>query len=74
MIYFLVKLYLTSGKDQFKKYGAIYLIERVYLSNSKNNNYLLKVINKIMHCELIKEKYKKEIKFKFWKLLVNKND
>lgn len=70
---FFSEIIFDLGKEQFKKYGAIFLIQRVYLSNNKNNNYLLKVLNKIMHCELIKEKYKKEIKFKFWKLLINKN-
>jgi len=70
---FFSEIIFDLGKEQFKKYGAIFLIQRVYLSNNKNNNYLLKVLNKIMNCELIEEKYKREIKFKFGKLLVNKN-
>ena len=48
---FFSDIILDLGKNQFKKYGAIFLNERVYLSNAQNNEYLLKVINKILNCK-----------------------
>jgi len=59
------------GKNQFKKYAAIYLISRVSISSEKNNEFLLQVLNKIMKCQYIEEKYKEKLKFKFGTLLSN---
>ena len=59
------------SKNQFKKYAAIYLDNRVELSNEENNKNLLKVINKIMTCEYIDKKYKEKIKNKFGKIMAN---
>ncbi len=66
---FFSEVILNLGKKQFKKYGAIFLIKRVYLSNNKNNQYLLKVLSKIMNCEFIGKILKNKIKLKFRKLL-----
>ena len=70
---FFSDIILDLGKNQYKKYGAIFLRGRVHLSNYKNNQYLLKVIRKILNNKYIKEKYKNKIKLKFKKLLINES-
>ena len=62
---------MDLGKNQFKKYGAIFLNSRVKLSNDENNQYLLKVINKILNNKYIDKKYKKKIKLNFGELIMN---
>ena len=57
------------GKNQFKKYAAIFLEKRVYISSEKNNKFLIQVLNKIMKCQYIEEKYKEKLKIKFGTLL-----
>ena len=69
---FFSEIILDLGKNQFKKYGAIFLNERVKLSNNKNNKYLLEVIKKIFNCKYIGEKYKKEIKNNFGNFIIYK--
>ena len=70
---FFSEIILDLGKNQFKKYGAIFLNSRVKLSNDENNQYLLKVINKILHSKYIDKKYKKKIKLNFGELIKNKS-
>ena len=60
------------SKNQDKKYAAIYLDNRVEISNDENNKNVLKVINKIMNCDYIEQKYKDKIKNKFGKILGDK--
>jgi len=62
---------ISLGKNQFKKYAAIFLENRVDLSSEKNNKFLKKVLNKIMECQYIEEKYKEKLKKKFSTLLTN---
>ena len=57
------------GKNQFKKYAAIFLENRILLSSEKNNKFLIQVLNKIMKCQYIEEKYKEKLKIKFGTLL-----
>ena len=59
------------GKNQFKKYAAIFLENRVLLSSEKNNKFLAQILNKIMKCQYIEEKYKEKLKIKFGTLLTN---
>lgn len=68
---FFSEIILDLGKNQFKKYGAIFLNSRVKLSNDENNQYLLKVINKILNNKYIDKKYKKKIKLNFGELIMN---
>lgn len=67
---FFSEIILDIGKKQFKKYGAIFLDLKVQLSSKNNNNYLLRVINKILDIKYIELKYKKKIKLKFQKLKI----
>ena len=71
---FFSDIILDLGKNQNKKYGAIFLKGRVNLSNKKNNQYLFKVIQKILQNKYIKEKIKKKIKSKYKKLLINESN
>ena len=68
---FFSDIILDLATNQNKKYGAIFLKGRVNLSNNKNNQYLFKVIEKILQNKFIKEKIKKKIKLKYKKLLIN---
>ena len=60
------------GKNEHKKFGAIFLYKRIYLTNDKNNKYLTKVVNKIMNSEYIENIYKDRLRKKFGKLLLIK--
>ena len=73
LYYFIIfaDIIFDLSKNQFKKYAAIYLDNRVELSNDKNNKNLLQVINKIMTCEYIDKIYKEKIRNKFGKIMVN---
>ena len=62
---------ISLGKNQYKKYAAIFLENRVDLSSEKNNKFLKQVLNKIMKCQYIEEKYKEKLKKKFPTLLTN---
>ena len=68
---FFTDIILDLAKKQYKKYGAIFLYGRINLSNNNNynNQYLLKVIDKILLNKFIEEKYKKKIRLKFKKIL-----
>ena len=71
---FFTDIILDLAKNQYKKYGAIFLYGRINLSNNNNNNqYLFKVIHKILLNKFIEEKYKKKIRLKFKNLLVNES-
>ena len=69
---FFSEIILDLGKKQYKECAAIFLNERVFISNNKNNIYLLKVVNKILNCKYIKEIYKEKLKSKFKKLIKKK--
>ena len=57
---FFSEIILDLGKNQFKKYVTIFLNHRVKISNDINNQYLLKVINKIFNCKSLKKNIKKK--------------
>ena len=63
---------IDLARNQFKKYSAIFLDQRVKPSNESNNKYLMEVIDKIMKCEYIEDSYKERIKNKFAELFLMK--
>ena len=65
---FFSEVILDLAKNQFKKYGAIFLENRAKYSSDKNNRYLMNVLHKIKVCKYIEEKYKEKLKIKFFKL------
>ena len=67
---FFAEIIFDLGKTYSKKYSAIYLDNRVPLSNEENNKYLLQVINKIMNYEYIDNKYKVILKNKYRELML----
>ena len=69
---FFSDIILDIGKNKFKKYKAIFLKNRVNISNYQNNIYLLKVIHKIIISKYIDKKLKKIIKLKYKTLFINK--
>ena len=67
---FFAEVIFDLGNTYNKKYSAIYLDNRVPLSNEENNKYLLRVLNKIMNYEYIDNKYKEILKNKYRELMI----